>query len=147
MNIRSILKRLSGQKEICSAPARMYSLPPQDGPSDAEIVRGWSVVASNPKYEGKRIPDGDGVALYRLVKHLQPERCLEVGYYSGASTIAICSALRDAGRQPSKQHLALDLEDWNGGPQNVASAGLGNFVNFVTGDSALTLPRLVDNGE
>src|SRR5438874_1580985 len=105
-------------------PVKRYHLPPDSGISDAEVARNWDVVARNPKFTEKRVPDADGIALYRLVKHLGPATTMETGYYSGASTIAITSALRDLGQHPTRQHVALDLEAWHGGPQNVEAAGL-----------------------
>ena len=71
---------------------------------------------------------------------------METGYYSGASTIAITSALRDLGQPTVRQHAALDLEDWHGGPQNVEAAGLAGYVRFVSGDSSRTLPPLAEEG-
>jgi hypothetical protein len=125
---------------------REYLVPTKADVTDADIVRNWKVVSDNPKYIEKRVPDHDGIALYRLVKHLQPKGSLEIGYYSGASTIAITSALRDLGQEPARQHLALDLEDWHGGPQNVEAAGLGGYVRFVSGDSSRTMPQLAEEG-
>jgi len=146
MNFRALGGRLASKLGGQKLSARQYELPCDCKSSDALIVQNWRFISDDPKYEEKRIPDGDGLALYHLVKYAKPASTMEIGYYSGASTIAICSGLRDLGQEPSMQHVALDLEDWHGGPQNVRAAGFGDFVRFVTGDSALTLPRLVNEG-
>jgi predicted O-methyltransferase YrrM len=143
MSFKNLFSRI--KPDTPPAP-KQADLPVSDEPARDVIVKNWAHIAADPRYTAKRIPDRDGIALYRIVSYLQCERTMEIGYYSGASTIAITSALRDMKREPKQQHLALDLEDWNGGPENVQEAGLSEYVQFVTGDSSLTLPPLVSEG-
>lgn len=115
-------------------------------PTDEQIAANWDCVSAQTKYDGKRIPDSDGVTLYRLIKHFKPGQTLEIGYWSGAGTIAICSGLRDLNYDPQRQHIAIDIDTAIDGQENVKTAGLSGFARFELGDSPLVLPRLVSEG-
>jgi predicted O-methyltransferase YrrM len=93
------------------------------------------------------IPREEGDLLYSLVRHLRPQRTIEVGMANGLSSLFIAQALRDNG---AGQHTAIDPfqnSDWHGaGVALVKSAGLADLVDLVELPSHQALPELERSG-
>jgi predicted O-methyltransferase YrrM len=122
-----------------------------------ELGSEWSAVA--PSIESALAADvasgsinrGDGRAIYYLVRALKPARLLEIGTHVGGSTLHIAAAMRRNiadGRECSL--TTVDLKDVDGAGSapwkraglsqsprdNIASLGMADRVEFVTGDSS-----------
>ncbi len=102
-----------------------------------------------PTASGQKIPMGvyipreEGDFLYSIVRHVRPQRTIEVGLANGLSAVFIAQALRDNG---TGRHTAIDPfqnTDWQGaGMALVSAAGLSNLVDLVELPSHQALPDL-----
>jgi len=77
-----------------------------------------------------------------------PEHTLEIGFAYGGSTLVMASSHRDLGRQPAKQHTAIDPGQaftWDdAGLLNINRAGLKGFLDFRQLYSCQALPNLLE---
>lgn len=102
-----------------------------------------------PTASGQKIPMGvyipreEGDFLYSIVRHVRPQRTVEVGLANGLSAVFIAQALRDNG---VGRHTAIDPfqnTDWQGaGLALVREAGLADLVDLVELPSHQALPEL-----
>jgi predicted O-methyltransferase YrrM len=130
---------------------------------DPEIETAWSAAKQRVAGHGLTaqcgMNPGDGRALYYLVRHLRPERVLEVGTLAGASTVHLAVGLADAWpNSAAGRLLTVDIADVNdpergawrrlGLAQSPRHAmerlGLGGMVEFRVGRS---LDPLAQPGE
>jgi predicted O-methyltransferase YrrM len=90
----------------------------------------------------------EGELLGRVIRQIQPQASLEIGFAYGVSTLYICEALSNL-PQPAK-HFVIDpyqRNKWHGvGLHNVAAAGYEHLVTFIDARSELALPRLLEEG-
>jgi len=88
--------------------------------------------------------------LYDLCRQIIPVNTIEIGFAKGGSAAAICSAFRDCGVSPDKQHTAIDpyaFDVWDGtGYKLLEQAQLDGYCNIVTTPSYIALPELVTKG-
>ncbi len=101
---------------------------------------------------------GDRRALYHLVRHLRPERVLEIGTQAGASTVHLAAGLAAVHGAGERRLVTVDINDVNGAenaawrafglPQSPADAmrrlGYDRLVQFRVGRS---LEILRERGE
>jgi predicted O-methyltransferase YrrM len=102
---------------------------------------------------------GDRRALYYLLRHLRPQRVLEIGTLAGASTVHLAAGLADAWPESSDiRLLTVDIVDVNDSEraawrrlglaqsprQAMERLGLGGLVEFRT---ARSLDLLTQSGE
>ncbi|HET7424190.1 MAG TPA: CmcI family methyltransferase [Gemmatimonadales bacterium] len=102
---------------------------------------------------------GDRRALYYLIRHLRPQRVLEIGTLAGASTVHLAMGLADAWpSSPDIRLLTVDIVDVNASEraawrrlglaqsprQAMERLGLGGLVEFRT---ARSLDLLTQRGE
>jgi len=90
----------------------------------------------------------EGATLQRIIRHVKPERSLEIGFAYGVSTLYICDELSRLGH--SVHHIVMDpfqSTQWRGiGLRNVREAGYGDIVDFREEYSEFVLPKLVEDG-
>ena len=101
---------------------------------------------------------GDRRALYHLVRHLRPERVLEIGTQAGASAVHLAAGLAAVHGATERRLVTVDIKEVNGAanaawrafglPQSPADAmrrlGYDRLVEFRTGRS---LEVLGERGE
>lgn len=89
--------------------------------------------------------------LRSLCLEYQPRKTLEIGLSFGGSALVFTSSHRDLGRDPQKQHVAIDPYQktvWDDcGLLALERAGLSSYLDFRPGFSALELPRLLESEE
>src|SRR6185312_7221616 len=107
---------------------------------DPEIETAWSAaerrVASLGFSAHGGMNPGDRRALYYLVRHLRPERLLEVGTLAGASTVHLAVGLADAWpNSATSRLLTVDIADVND-PEGSAWRRLGLAPVTPAGDGA-----------
>ncbi|MCM2374833.1 class I SAM-dependent methyltransferase [Aporhodopirellula aestuarii] len=89
------------------------------------------------------IPKRQGDLLYSLVRHLEPQRTLEIGLANGISALHIATGLQDNG---IGHHLAIDpyqTTDWKSvGLASLCRAGLESWVSLDERPSHWAVPDL-----
>lgn len=87
----------------------------------------------------------EGTFIQSIVRSVQPETSLEIGFAYGVSTLYICEELAKL-NQPAR-HIVMDpfqSTQWRSiGVRNIQQAGFGQFVDFREEFSELLLPRLL----
>jgi predicted O-methyltransferase YrrM len=128
-----------------------------------DLERDWLAAAARIETLGLTpeagMNPGDRRALYYLVRHLRPERVLEIGTQAGASSVHLAAGLADARSGPAERRLlTVDIKDVNHPeaaawrsfrlPQSPGDAmhrlGYGALVEFRVGRS---LEVLGESGE
>lgn len=123
---------------------------PLDSILSSEIIKEeWDAVSR--RLDALKIPDGTGGvnpgdrrAIYYLIRHLKPQRALEIGTHIGASTVHILSALEDSGSMVSVDFMDVNCpikKRWvkYSSPQSPAVAvealGYSEKIDFVVSPS------------
>ena len=95
----------------------------------------WSVMQISPE---------QGQFMSLLVRVLNAKRALEIGTYTGYSSICIANALTDGGEliccDDSDEWTSIAKKYWN-------LAGLEDSIKLYLQDAAKTLQKLLDDGE
>lgn len=90
----------------------------------------------------------EGRFIQRVIEHVRPATCLELGMAYGISTLFICEALERL-NTPAR-HIVVDPfqhDDWHGiGLRHVRECGYDRFVEFHEDRSEYVLPRLAAEG-
>lgn len=85
-----------------------------------------------------------------LMLELKPDSTLEIGLAFGGSTLTFGQSHKDLGREPSKQHTAIDPAQskyWDdAGRLILENADLMGYVEVVEAYSSQALPRFVEEG-
>lgn len=80
---------------------------------------------------------------------MKPERTIEIGMAFGGSTLTFGQSHKDLGREPLKQHTAIDPAQskyWDdAGRLLLESTKLEGYVEVIEAYSSQVLPRLVDD--
>ena len=94
------------------------------------------------------IPFDEGMALYSCIRQFEPKRTLEIGMAYGLSTLFMCQAHYDNGKDG--RHVAIDPKQTKEyksiGLLNIKRANLDGQLEFIEAPSYLGLPKLVDEG-
>jgi predicted O-methyltransferase YrrM len=125
-----------------------------------DLERDWLAAAARIETLGLTpeagMNPGDRRALYYLVRHLRPERVLEIGTQAGASSVHLAAGLADARSGPAERRLlTVDIKDVNHPeaaawrsfrlPQSPGDAmhrlGYGALVEFRVGRSLEVLGK------
>jgi len=95
------------------------------------------------EFSEMQIAPEQGQFMALLVKLIGARRALEIGTFTGYSSICIASALPQDGEliccDDSEQWTAMALKYWQ-------QAGLEDRINFKLGDAGKTLQALIDEG-
>jgi predicted O-methyltransferase YrrM len=86
-------------------------------------------------------------AIYRTVRKLQPQVCLQIGLAQGLSALAICSAIRENGQGKLISIDPFQAKEFQGaGIKCLELAGLADRHELVEEVDYLALPSLLQNG-
>ena len=90
------------------------------------------------------------ITIRALMLELKPDSTLEIGLAFGGSTLTFGQSHKDLGREPSKQHTAIDpaqCKYWDdAGRLILENADLMGYVEVVEAYSSQALPRFVEEG-
>lgn len=88
------------------------------------------------------------IALRALMFELKPEYTLEIGLAFGGSALTFGQSHKDLGREPLKQHTAIDPAQskyWDDtGRLVLENAELAGYVDVIEAYSSQALPRLIE---
>ncbi|XP_071931960.1 uncharacterized protein [Coffea arabica] len=101
-------------------------------------------VATNKKYGSKQVSPDQAQLLSMLVQILGAKRCIEVGVYTGYSSLAIALALPEGGELIACERDAKSLEVAR---RYYKRAGVSHKVDVKHGLAADTLKSMILNGE
>lgn len=91
-----------------------------------------------------QVPADEGQLLAFLVELTGARRCLEIGTFTGYSSLCIALALPEGGRlvclDRSAEHTAVAREFWQ-------RAGVDDRIELVIGPAVESLARLIERGE
>jgi cephalosporin hydroxylase len=94
--------------------------------------------------------DNNLTTLRNLCMRLKPELTLEIGLAFGGSCLVFTASHRDLGREPKRQHIAIDPYErqvWDDcGLVATERASLFHYLDFRAGPSFLELPKLINEG-
>jgi predicted O-methyltransferase YrrM len=90
------------------------------------------------------------LTLRALIFELKPEHTLEIGMAFGGSALTFGQSHKDLGREPLKQHTAIDPAQskyWDdAGRLALENASLAGYVEVIEAYSSQALPQLVEKG-
>src|SRR5215212_3013856 len=90
------------------------------------------------------------ITLRGFMLELKPERTLEIGMAFGGSALTFGQSHKDLGREPLKQHTAIDPAQskyWDdAGRLLLENTALADYVEVIEAYSSQALPRLVEAG-
>lgn len=94
--------------------------------------------------QAMQISADEGAVLQVVAKMIQAKNCLEVGFFTGYSALAVALAI-----PPHGSVTAIDVnEDWAKiGEQWFEQAGVRHKLNLVIGDGLCALDELIFNGK
>jgi len=110
--------------------------------ADEELdARVQAFLASNAgRWHDMNVPSEDGKILHDLIVERGFTRAVEIGTSTGHSTIWIAWALSKTGG--GLVTFEIDRSRYEQAQQNVAAAGLSDYVDFVLGDAHQLVPAL-----
>jgi len=123
---------------ICAVMIGFPSASSADEALDARVQR--FLDDQTRDWRDLNVPYQDGKILHDIVVEHGFTRAVEIGTSTGHSTIWIAWAMSKTGGQLTT--VEIDERRYNQARENVAEAGLSDYVEFVLGDAHQIVPRL-----
>ncbi|MSO64295.1 MAG: SAM-dependent methyltransferase [Alphaproteobacteria bacterium] len=111
---------------------------------DSDVQRRLREETAQHKAAGMQISPEQGAFMALLVQSIGAKRCLEVGVFTGYSSLVVAQALPEDGRL-----IACDVsEEWTAIARRYwQAAGVGHKIDLRLGPALDTLDRLIAAGE
>ncbi|CAK8534825.1 unnamed protein product [Lathyrus sativus] len=132
-----------GNKQVISLTPRLYDYLLQNV-REPEILRLLRVETASMRGSQMQVSPDQAQLLAMLVQILGAERCIEVGVYTGYSSLAIALVLPESGRLVACERDAKSLDV---AKKYYQLAGVSHKVDVKLGLAADSLESLIMNGE
>ncbi|KAK6158704.1 hypothetical protein DH2020_006018 [Rehmannia glutinosa] len=132
-----------GHKEVISVNPRLYDYLLANV-REPEILRELREETATMRGSQMQVSPDQAQLLAMLVQILGAERCIEVGVYTGYSSLAVALVLPEGGQLVACERDAKSLEV---AQRYYDRAGVSNKVNVKHGLAADTLKSMIQNGE
>ncbi|GAU19075.1 hypothetical protein TSUD_99370 [Trifolium subterraneum] len=132
-----------GNKQVVSLTPRLYDYV-LENVREPEILRQLRVETASMRGSQMQVSPDQAQLLAMLVQILGAERCIEVGVYTGYSSLAIALVLPESGRLVACERDAKSLDV---AKKYYHLAGVSHKVDIKLGLAADSLESLIMNGE
>ncbi|KAK2368544.1 S-adenosyl-L-methionine-dependent methyltransferase superfamily protein [Trifolium repens] len=132
-----------GNKQVVSLTPRLYDYV-LENVREPEILRQLRVETASMRGSQMQVSPDQAQLLAMLVQILGAERCIEVGVYTGYSSLAIALGLPESGRLVACERDAKSLDV---AKKYYQLAGVSHKVDVKLGLAADSLESLIMNGE
>ncbi|XP_004488701.1 uncharacterized protein [Cicer arietinum] len=132
-----------GNKQVVSLTPRLYDYVLQNV-REPEILRQLRLETASMRGSQMQVSPDQGQLLAMLVQILGAERCIEVGVYTGYSSLAIALVLPESGRLVACERDAKSLDV---AKKYYHLAGVSHKVDVKLGLAEHSLESLIMNGE
>ncbi|CAJ2659393.1 unnamed protein product [Trifolium pratense] len=132
-----------GNKQVVSLTPRLYDYV-LENVREPEILRQLRVETASMQGSQMQVSPDQAQLLTMLVQILGAERCIEVGVYTGYSSLAIALVLPESGRLVACERDAKSLDV---AKKYYQLAGVSHKVDVKLGLAADSLESLIMNGE
>ncbi|WJX72716.1 hypothetical protein P8452_56562 [Trifolium repens] len=132
-----------GNKQVVSLTPRLYDYV-LENVREPEILRQLRVETASIRGSQMQVSPDQAQLLAMLVQILGAERCIEVGVYTGYSSLAIALGLPESGRLVACERDAKSLDV---AKKYYQLAGVSHKVDVKLGLAADSLESLIMNGE
>ncbi|XP_045804257.1 O-methyltransferase MdmC-like [Trifolium pratense] len=132
-----------GNKQVVSLTPRLYDYV-LENVREPEILRQLRVETASMRGSQMQVSPDQAQLLTMLVQILGAERCIEVGVYTGYSSLAIALVLPESGRLVACERDAKSLDV---AKKYYQLAGVSHKVDVKLGLAADSLESLIMNGE